>query len=144
MNGPRNSNNVNMQNEYDVKQTGEQRKDRGDYENTRGGRGRGGRGGARGGNSAAPAEGGKGRRNRDSRNVDTSDRDFGEWSNATYHDAAQRLGRNPNSQSGQQHYPPTSVQGVQQQQEEDLNEQWVEISRNWRESSVQSGKDANV
>ena len=110
-NGPRNSNNVNMQNDFDVKQTG---KDRGDFENTRGGRGRGGRGGGRGGNSAVQVEGAKGRRNRDNRNADTSDRDFGEWNNATYHDAAQRLGRNSNSQSGQQHYPATSSQqGVQ-------------------------------
>ena len=110
-NGPRNSSNVNMQNDLDVKQTG---KDRGDFDNTRGGRGRGGRGGGRGGNSAGQVEGAMGRRNRDNRNADTSDRDFGEWNNATYHDAAQRLGRNSNSQSGQQHYPATSSQqGVQ-------------------------------
>ena len=113
INAPRNSNNVTTQNDYDVKQTGEHKKDRGDYESSRGGRGRGGRG--RGGNTTGVVEGSKGRRNRENKNVDTSDRDFGEWNNATYHDAAQRLGRNSNSQSGQQHYPATSLQqGLQQ------------------------------
>ena len=91
--GQRNSN-PNPQSEQDGRQPSaeyKRDKDRGDYDYSRG-RGRGGRGG-------------RGRGNRDNRNMDTSDRDFGEWSNATYHDAAQRLGGNANSQQ----YPPASV-----------------------------------
>jgi hypothetical protein len=32
----------------------------------------------------------------------------------------------------------------QQQDEEDLNKQWLEVSRNWRETSAQSVKDVNM
>ena len=34
---------------------------------------------------------------------------------------------------------PNSSQQQQQTPEEDLHEQWIEVSRNWRESSAQSG-----
>ena len=106
INGPRSTNNTNLQSEYEVRHSSAEQKrdkDKGDYESSRG-RGRGGRGGR-----------GRGNQNR---NVDTSDRDFGEWNNATYHDAAQRLGGNTNSQSsGQQHYPATTLQQTMPQQQ---------------------------
>ena len=38
----------------------------------------------------------------------------------------------------------SSQQQQQPTPEEDLNEQWIEVSRNWRESSAQSGKLHNT
>ena len=45
----------------------------------------------------------------------------------------------PNSSTQETSGAPNSSQQHQQTPEEDLHEQWIEVSRNWRESSAQSG-----
>ena len=46
----------------------------------------------------------------------------------------------PNTSTQETSGAPNSSQQQQQTPEEDLHEQWIEVSRNWRESSAQSGK----
>ena len=67
-------------------------------------------------------------------------------------DSCKPIQRDPQEQFtiGEWNVPPNSsstqvTSDVQQQQdEEDLNKQWLEVSRNWRESSAQSGKATNI
>ena len=50
----------------------------------------------------------------------------------------------PNTSAKETSGAPNSSQQQQQTPEEDLHEQWIEVSRNWRESSAQSGKLHNT
>ena len=50
----------------------------------------------------------------------------------------------PNTSTQETSGAPNSSQQQQQTPEEDLHEQWIEVSRNWRESSAQSGKLHNT
>ena len=50
----------------------------------------------------------------------------------------------PNTSTQETSGAPNSSQQQQQTPEEDLHEQWIEVSRNWRESSAHSGKLHNT